>query len=209
MNFKFLSILCLIGLVAFSSCEKEEMKTDTELIAAIQNASKQEVNDGDLPSAATAALSTEFSEHYTERILLANGLGYELRMTDRDRIDDGCSGSGDDGDRIDDGFYVYFDLDGRQLGDRPNDGSCGGNDGVDEADVDCPELRLNIGDVCGERDGIPVYVDESCECARIDQADVDCPDLKANFGDECRDSYRNAGVINRTPIQNNRPPEVI
>tara|TARA_B100000902_G_C27151109_1_gene833785 strand:- start:105 stop:692 length:588 start_codon:yes stop_codon:yes gene_type:complete len=195
MKLKFLSILYIVGLVAFSSCEKEEMKTDTELIAAIQNASKQEVNDGDLPSAATAALSTEFSEHYTERILLANGLGYELRMTDRDRIDNGCSGSGDDrdriddgcsgsgddrdriddgsgsgddGDRTDDGFYVYFDLDGRQLGDRPNDGSCGGNDGVDEADVDCPELRLNIGDVCGEREGIPVYVDESCECARID-----------------------------------------
>lgn len=141
--------------------------TDAELIAAIQNASKQEVNAADLPSAATAVLSTEFSERYNERTLLANGLGYEVRMADR--TDDGSSG--DDGDRTDDGSYVYFDLDGRQLGDRIDDGS-GGDDDRDRpndgSNYDCPDLSLNIGDTCYIRDANGTTttgtVDANCDC---------------------------------------------
>ena len=58
---------------------------------------------------------------------------------DPNRNDDG-SGGGDDPNRNDDGYvgdddpdrptsYVYFDMNGRQLGQRSDDGSGGGDDG--------------------------------------------------------------------------------
>ncbi|MBL6594821.1 MAG: hypothetical protein ISQ99_03315 [Flavobacteriales bacterium] len=177
-NLKFLSILFVMGVVILSSCNKEKMMTDSQLINAIQKASKLEVEAKDLPSASVGVLSRDFSEQQNERTLLANGLGYEVRMSSVDRPDDGSNGGGDgdrpddgsngggdgdrpddgsngdgdgdrpddgsdgdgDGDRPDDGSdgdvdinrpnsFIYFDLDGRLLGDRPNDGSNRPNDG--------------------------------------------------------------------------------
>ena len=163
MNFKFLSFV-FFALLAFSSCDKEEMMTDAELVTAIQNAYKQVVDAEDLPSAARAVLSSEFSDRYNERTSLANGLGYEVSMADGDRPDDG-SDVDDDGDRS--RFYVYFDLDGRQLGDRPDDGSGGGDDGDrpdNGSDVDCPDLGANIGEECRDSNGNIGVVDSNCEC---------------------------------------------
>lgn len=178
MNFKFFSFI-LIAALAFSSCEKEEMMSDDELISAIQNASKQVVDAADLPFTAAAFLSSEFSDRYNERTLLANGLGYEVRMADGDRPDDGSDDGGDGDDRPDDGSdddgdgdrirsYVYFDLDGRQLGDRPDDGSGGGDDRDDRPDdgsnYDCPDLEANIGEECRDSNGNIGVVNSDCEC---------------------------------------------
>lgn len=144
-NFKFLSILFALGLITLSSCNKEEMMTDSQLINAIQKASKQDVDASHLPSSARIFLSSEFSERHNERTLIANGLGYEVRMDSGDRPDDGSDGeinddrpdNGSYNDRPDDGcdgcdeerpVYVYFDLDGRPLGDRPDNHHEGGDE---------------------------------------------------------------------------------
>ena len=133
MKLKILSILLIAGIVSLTSCEGD-LKTDEQLIAAIQDAPKQEVAIADLPVAAAEILNSVFSERTNEKTLMANGLGYEIQLNDSGRSDDG-----DDGDRGDDGeasrSYVYFDVDGRQLGERTDNGSDRSDDG-DRGDDD-------------------------------------------------------------------------
>lgn len=154
MNFKNLSILFFV-LLAFSSCTNEDIltdadMTDAQLIQAIQQASKQVVDAADLPSAAASALSSEFPESYNQRTELAADLGYEVRM-EIER-----------GNRIGDSFDVYFNLDGRLIGDDRNDDD--GDRPNNGSTYDCPDLQANIGDECRDSDGNIGLIDSDCEC---------------------------------------------
>ncbi len=114
---KYLPFL-LIGLLFFSSCDRtEEPMTDEELIQAIQDAEKENVDAASLPNDAQNLLSSDFSESYNEANLKAADLGYEIRMR---------RGEGSQiGTRTD----LYFDLDGRRLGsDRNSDQTQDGTD---------------------------------------------------------------------------------
>ena len=130
----------------------EDVMSDAQLISAIQQASKQEVNATLLPSAAADVLSKSFSGRLNERTMRASGLGYEVRLVDGSSRNDDGSGGGNDPNRNDDGSgggddpnrndngsvgdddpdrprsFVYFDMNGRQLGQRSDDGSGGGDD---------------------------------------------------------------------------------
>ena len=116
--------------------------SDSQLIQAIQKASKQEVDATQLPAPATTVLSDELADYYNARTLLASELGYEARMTEGERPDDGS-----EGDEYDDRRrrYWYFDLNGRPLGERPDDGSEDGDDdrpddgSEDDGDEDRPD----------------------------------------------------------------------
>ena len=174
MNFKFLSLMFImgLGLVSLSSCSKEDtVNDDSQLINSIQQASKQEVDSKDLPSAATDVLSFEYSDRYNAKTLMANGLGYEVHMANGDNPR----------------TYVYFNLNGRSLGERPGDGTDPGDgddrpgDGTDPGDGDD---RPDEGEDPGDGDDRP------------DETNYDCPDLGANIGEECRDSDGNMGIVN-------------
>ncbi|MDA0941094.1 MAG: hypothetical protein O2990_08835 [Bacteroidetes bacterium] len=135
MKIKFLGILLVSGLVALTSCTKDAMMSDTELIHAIQKASKQEVDATQLPGSANAVLSEQFADYYNARTLVASELGYEAQMTEGERPDEGFEGDFSDDRRE---SYMYFDLDGRPLGERPDDGSEDG-DRPDDGDDDRPD----------------------------------------------------------------------
>jgi hypothetical protein len=139
MKIEFLGILLVSGLVALTSCTKDAMMSDTELIHAIQKASKQEVDATQLPGSANAVLSEQFADYYNARTLVASELGYEAQMTEEERPDEGFEGDFSDDRRE---SYMYFDLDGRPLGERPDDGSEDGDrpdDGSEDGDEDRPD----------------------------------------------------------------------
>lgn len=107
MNTKLLSYIFFIT-VLLSSCTNDNFlssadMTDTQLIQAIQQANKQEVDAVDLPSNASAVLSNEFSQSLNQKTELASELGYQVLMVRTEGI------------RIGESSDVYFNLNGREL----------------------------------------------------------------------------------------------
>ena len=178
MKIKLLSVLLVSGLFALTSCTKDAMMSDSQLIQAIQKASKQEVDATQLPAPATTVLSDELADYYNARTLLASELGYEARMTEGERPDDGS-----EGDEYDDRRrrYWYFDLNGRPLGERPDDGSEDGDDDrPDDGSEDGDDDRPDDG---SEDDGDEDRPDDGSE----DDGDEDRPDDGSeDDGDEDR-----------------------
>jgi hypothetical protein len=103
-------LFSLIVLFLASCQNSEDIMTDSDLIAAIQNSGNKALIDAStLPADATSVLNTEYSESHTEQAQLASELGYQVRVR---RVR---------GTRMGERGDVYFDLNGREL--RPQRGS--------------------------------------------------------------------------------------
>lgn len=94
----------VLALFLFTSCDKEKVSDDAQLIAAIQAATdKQEIAINDLPSSSKTTLESDFKESFVQNKLLAPGLGYEITMRRGE------------GSFVGEPTAVYFNLDGRKL----------------------------------------------------------------------------------------------
>ena len=103
MKLSKFAFLILITLVLFS-CGKENLEKDQELIFAIQQATnKQSIQAEALPGESKNILDEEFSESYTEKVMIAPGLGYEVK-TRREK-----------GTHLGESFLIYFNLEGKEL----------------------------------------------------------------------------------------------
>lgn len=93
-----------IALLLFTSCDKEKLSGDAQLIASIQAATdKQEVAINDLPTSSKTTLESDFKESFAQNKLLAPGLGYEITI----RRGEGIS--------VGELTAIYFNLEGRKL----------------------------------------------------------------------------------------------
>jgi hypothetical protein len=140
MKIYLLNLLAL-GLFLCSACEKgqEELLSDDNLIEAIAGAEKQPVEANALPAPAQNALVQESGRLTVEAALHATGLGYEVAMRGQEETRDRLN--------------IYFNLEGRRLGDRVR------NDAYD-----CPRLQANFRDRCRLGDGTVGVVNGDCEC---------------------------------------------
>jgi hypothetical protein len=105
---KLVSSLMAI-LMAFTllySCEEEGANptlTDTELIAAIQTASKVNIDASELPSSAATVVTNDFSESFVADAQVAATLGFQVTLI-RER-----------GSRVGESESAFFDITGREL----------------------------------------------------------------------------------------------
>lgn len=88
---KKLSLFALVLTISMTSCSKMDMS----LIDDIVSASKTTIDASELPADAVETLDDEYFETYIDEVLLADGLGYLVKL-------------GND-------FEVYFDKDGECL----------------------------------------------------------------------------------------------
>jgi hypothetical protein len=105
---KLVSSLMAI-LMAFTllySCEEEGTNptlTDTELIAAIQTASKANIDASELPGSVASVVSNDFAESFIANAQVAASLGFQVTMI-RER-----------GSRVGESESAFFDITGREL----------------------------------------------------------------------------------------------
>ena len=139
MTTRILSFI-FFPLLLMTACTQEEdllQMTDADLISAIQQADKQQVDPSALPDGATITIARDFSGNYNDRTLLATELGYEVRLR------------GERGSRMGEPTDLYFSLDGRRLGADGNHGGRGRKGGPkgpqsDQKLQDCFELVFPV-----------------------------------------------------------------
>lgn len=136
---KKLSVLFLVT-VLFNSCELINSLGGENLIEDILNAERVEVSPDDLPQNAQDVLNDNYFDTFIEEVGLADGLGYEVVLSDE--------------------RSVFFDLEGEELerrrGRKGNKGNC--------TSIDTTELPTTITDYIATN-----YPDASLRRAKVDE----------------------------------------